>query len=95
MAYAFVMPVLLVNDGALWAVDYDEDGTRADPLPVDDAHYFADASNNFPQGYAIQTYRMGHLHIYTRTGFERVLDNYSSPAGTMWERTFGTAVRAG
>ena len=34
----FVMPVLLVNDGTLWVVDYTEDGQRSEPAPADEAY---------------------------------------------------------
>jgi hypothetical protein len=95
VSYTFVMPVLLVNDGSLWTVDYDEEGVRGEPTLADDAYYFADAEHEFPNAYAKSTYHMTHLHIYTRTGFTRMLGNYASPSGTMWERTFGSAVRAG
>lgn len=95
-AYTFIMPVLLVNDGSLWTVDYDEDGVPGEPATTDDAYYFADAEHQFRDHHnANTTYRMSHLHIYTRTGFTDMLKNYAGPSGTMWERTFGAAVRAG
>jgi hypothetical protein len=89
--YTFVMPILLINDWALWVADYTEDGARAAPQPADEALYFADFDHVLPARNLI--YHMSHLHIYTRTGFSAMLNNYDSPTGLMQDRTFGFILR--
>jgi hypothetical protein len=89
--YTFVMPILLINDRALWVVDYTEDGARSRPEPTDEALYFADFDHVLPARQLI--YHMSHLHIYTRTGFAAMLNNYDSPTGLMRDRTFGFILR--
>jgi hypothetical protein len=91
--FAFVMPVLLVNTGTLWVVDYDEGGKRGSPEQMDEALLYVDRNQEINGRYGKATYRLSHLHIYTRKGFISMLQNYSSPTGLMLERTFGFALR--
>ena len=93
--YTFVMPVLVVSDSTLWVVDYStEDGTRGPPTEANEAHYFADREHVVQGLYdANAIYHMRHLHIYTRTGFTRMLQNYGSPTGHMADMTFAFALR--
>jgi hypothetical protein len=91
--FTFVMPVLLVNDGTLWVVDYTEEGARSSPTPADEAQLFVDYNHQVQGRYEKHTFHLSHLHIYTRRGFVTVLKNYASPTGMMLERTFGFALR--
>ena len=91
--FAFVMPVLLVNTGTLWVVDYNEDGKRGLPAQVDEPLLYVDRQHQINGRYGKATYGLSHLHIYTRNGFISMLRNYSSPTGLMLERTFGFALK--
>jgi hypothetical protein len=91
--FGFVMPVLLVNSGTLWVVDYDEGGQRSTPAPADEAVLFVDRQHELVSRQRKVAYRLGHLHIYTRTAFTNMLQNFSSPTGLVLERVFGFALR--
>jgi hypothetical protein len=88
--FEFVMPVLLINDGALWVVDYAEDGTRAAPALAQETTLFVDRKHEVQGRYGPQTYHLSHLHIHTRTSFLRMLENL---AGRLHERIFGWILR--
>ena len=92
--FTFVMPVLVVSDNALWAVDYAEDRTRAAPIPVEDAVLYVDRKRKLRNRNGEVTYHFLHLNIYTRTGFVALLNNLASPTGLLLERIFGWALRA-
>jgi hypothetical protein len=91
----FVMPVLVVSDNTLWAVDYAEDGKRAAPMPVEEVVLYVDRKRQMQNRNEKVTYRFLHLHIYTRKGFVEMLNNISSPTGLLLERIFGWALRVG
>lgn len=84
----FVMPVLVVPDGTLWAVDYQEDGTRGKPHQVSDAVLFVDRTKRFGAGYSVLNYRFRNLNIYTLTSFSGVLRNLNSATGRMLDQIF-------
>lgn len=84
----FVMPVLVVPDGSLWAVDYEEDGTRGKPQQVGEAVFYADRVKRFAAQDAALTYKLNNLNIYTVTSFSTLLRNLDSPTGLMLERIF-------
>jgi hypothetical protein len=91
--FTFVMPVLVVNDETLWTVDYDEEGNRGVIAAADDVQYFVDREQVLKGRYGSYRYRFTHLHIFTRIGFLRMLQNYASPTGLMLDRIFGSAMR--
>jgi hypothetical protein len=75
-----ILPILVVPDGTLWVVDYDENGQRsAQPLPAEGCELFVGRSYKLAQN---MTYTITHLHIFTQTGFvsflRQLTDRYGS-----------------
>lgn len=90
--FAFVMPILLVNDGTLWTVDYDAEGKRSAPQTANNAILFVDRKVQLTSRSRPQTYHISHLHIYTRTGFERMLRSAPNPTDHLLEKIFRQAI---
>ena len=89
------MPVLIVNDGTLWAVDYSAENVRGDPKPVDETTLFVDRNRPVEGHYGpAGVYHLSHLHIFTRAGFARFLQRLTAQGGRMHEQIFGFAIRA-
>lgn len=84
----FVMPVLVVPDGTLWAVDYDEDGTRGTPHQVEDAVLYVDRTRRFAAQGGPLTYKLTNLNIRTLASFTGMLQNMDSSTGLMLDRIF-------
>ncbi len=84
--YTLVLPVLVVSDGALWAMDYTESGQRARAaLQVQEAEVYLGREYELRPGYG---YRISHLHVFTREGFSRFLAQLSEPGSSLLERMF-------
>jgi hypothetical protein len=92
--FTFVMPILLVSNGALWVVDYTEEGERNIPTSVDEALLYVDREHEIQGRYGNFVYHMSNLHVYTRAGFVSFLNNLASPTGLLLERIFGSALRS-
>ncbi len=90
--FAFVMPILLVNDGTLWTVDYDAEGKRAAPQAASDPVLFVDRKVELDGRYHAYTYHLSHLHIHTRASFERMLRAAPDPTDHLLERIFRQAI---
>ena len=89
-ALSLVLPVLVVSDGTLWVADYSEAGTRHGAAHAADAvELFVDREYTWelPALPEVQLYRISHLHIYTRAGFEAFVQDFSRP-GRLRERMF-------
>jgi hypothetical protein len=87
----FVMPILVVSDSTLWAADYSDSGERkGEPAPADSATLFVDREygESLPRGYYI-----GHLHVFTRTGFTHFVKELSMPDSRFREQVFGFVKR--
>ena len=87
----FIIPALVVADGCLWTVDYDEQGSRGEPRSADETTFFLGqdyaASPLYPAGHP--RYHVSHLHIYTKTGFEKALQIWNNRAAPVeWERVY-------
>jgi hypothetical protein len=82
--YAFLLPVLIVSDNALWVVPYAEDGTRHEPQKVEETTLYVAR----PCEYSLVNirYTTTHLHICTRSGFRAFLNKLEQPA--MVDRIF-------
>jgi hypothetical protein len=81
----FVTAILVVSDGTLWTVDYDEAGTRAPPQPADEATLFVGREYLTPRP---ETYRIGHLQIFTKSGFFGFIDGLCMPTNNAWSQIF-------
>ena len=87
----FIMPALVIPDGGLWTVDYDQDGVRSEPALADNATFFVgrDYEVTDVPGSVEQKYWVSHLHLYTKTGFDRALQTLNSRQhGTELDRYF-------
>jgi hypothetical protein len=82
--YAFLLPVLIVSDSALWVVPYSEDGTRHEPQKVEDTTLYVDRP--FEYSPVKIKYTITHLHICTRSGFTAFLNKLEQPG--MVDRIF-------
>jgi hypothetical protein len=74
----FVLPVLVVSDGALWVADYSEDGREvSDPVQIDESVLFVGRDYSGPKRIS---YTISHLHILTKkqvgSFFERLFSEY-------------------
>ncbi len=77
----FILPLVVVPDGRLWAIDHDEDGNRVKgPLPVDAIEY---AIHKMIPGPLLNgsPYRVTHLEVVTEHGLARRLEYLLSDAG--------------
>jgi hypothetical protein len=87
----FIMPALVVANGALWTVDYDKDGVRGEPTLADDATFFVGRAyelTDVPVS-GKQKYWVSHLHLYTKKGFVKALQTLNSRQhGTELDRFF-------
>jgi hypothetical protein len=72
--FTLILPVLVVADDTLWAVDYSADGAAMEePKQVEDCTVFLGKTSG---GKAFEpSYTLSHLHIYTFSGFEKFLPN--------------------
>lgn len=86
-----VLPILVVSDGTLWTVDYDEDGNRSEPKSAEECMLWVEREYPARVGPA---YTITHLHIYTRRGFVSFLKRLTAPASRLIEHMFGHAARA-
>lgn len=90
-AFSAVLPVLVVSDETLWVVDYSNAGVIA-PQQADETTLFVGQSYKISQ--RAEQYTISHLHIYTRTGFTKFLNDLRSPAQNgLKERLFHEALR--
>ncbi len=84
--YTLVLPLLVVSNAALWAVDYTETGQRArSALPLDEAEVFLGRDYELSPGYR---YRISHLHLFTRQGFSRFIAKLTEPHSAVLEQMF-------
>jgi hypothetical protein len=70
-AATVVFPILVVGDGALWAIDYLAEGSR-----LGDPHLVNECSVYLGKAVAIAgvDYNISHLQIFTKTAFDGYLD---------------------
>lgn len=84
--YTLVLPVMVVSDGALWAMDYTESGQRArSALQVQETEIYLGREYELRTGYR---YRISHLHLFTRGGFSRFLAKLAEPGSGLLEQMF-------
>jgi len=89
--FTLVLPVLVVSDDTLWVVDYDEEGQHVGPShQVDACELYVDREYALADG---KSYRISHLHIYTRKGLVAFLDSLTGPSSLQVERMFRCTVK--
>ena len=80
---AFVMPIVVLPDGALWKVEYDAEGRLAgDPAPISRCEYYVGHRLEFEP-----TVFLTHIHFMTLAGLSETMENLLS-LETTWTNTF-------
>lgn len=78
VAYAVVIPIVVLPADSLWIAEYDIEGVlTAPPEPVDECHYYIGHTNTDLE---CRPVTISHLHFFTLSGLERFLhefDGYS------------------
>lgn len=69
------LPCLVVPDGTLWTVDYDDEGNRSGPAPATTCEFYIGkpSMNRNPLDGADDKFLLTHLHIFTETGLKEFL----------------------
>jgi hypothetical protein len=93
-AFHFFMPILLLSDETLWVVDYQVDGTRAPPRLEGEAIHFVNREIEISHSRYKGIYHQTHLHIHTRVGFERLIQQLGAPDSRLMEKIFGQVLRS-
>jgi hypothetical protein len=85
----FVMPMLVVSDGTLWAADYSEAGElQSDPYHVQETTVYVGHGQGTPLG---PYYTFTHLHFVTRTRLPDILADIAQDA-QIWNKVFPNRV---
>ena len=80
-----LIPLLVVPDATLWAVDYDADGRQLGPAqPLDEVEAFVGKDFWKVGG---NNYSVSHLHLCTVSGLEQFLTRLTSD-DAFWQRLF-------
>jgi hypothetical protein len=67
-----ILPILVVPDGTLWAVMFDDSGAQAGkPRPTDRCSYFVDRSYTIGD---TAYFAVSHLEFVTMTGLENLME---------------------
>ena len=87
-AFTIVLPVLVVSDECLWAVNYSPEGQRlSDPERLDEISFFL-SKEFWRQGSFYGSYTISHLHLMTRSGFTHFTRMIASKNTNFWNETF-------
>lgn len=74
--FSFIMPILVISDDTLWAVDYNEDGSiKNNPHKVTEVQLFLDRASQLKLG---PHFNYSHLHIYTKSRFLDILAEWAT-----------------
>lgn len=83
----FVVPLLAVSDGALWAADFDEAGNLdREPKQVEEVTFFIGRDYSYPK--VNITYTISHLHICTKTRVRGFLRQMTFEDNPFWLTAF-------
>jgi len=89
LSVTIIIPVLVVSNGSLWVVDYNKKGEVIDgPRQANEATMFL---GKLYSGQMISTeggYRISHLHIFTKDGFDNFLTRMLGE--DEWEELFSS-----
>jgi hypothetical protein len=85
----FVMPILVLSNDTLWAVDYSEDGSiKQPPHHVEEATLFV--GRQYHSSFS-PSVTISHLHVCTRNRIRVLLDAVVPPEGALWRSVFPVA----
>jgi hypothetical protein len=88
-----VLPILVVPDGALWILDYDDEGTLTGPPSQAKATEFY-VGKLVRKAEPMVRFEITHLHIFTHSGFKEFLES-SFVQGGVWSRFFASESQMG
>lgn len=75
--FSLVIPIVVVPNGRLWTVNYDNDGNRLnDPESANRCSCFIGKEYSLRHGVAWHSYQISHLEIMTIKGLEDFVDHY-------------------
>ena len=81
---SLVLPILVVPDGALWKVDYCEDGARdSDPVQVDRCSFFIGRDYEAGDRVRGSNLTISHLEFVTLSGLDDLTKSVLCP-GNSW-----------
>jgi len=85
-AWTIILPVLVVRDGTLWAVNYDLNGNASPPKQLDEVNFYVGKDYTVQAAYpnlrpVSINYMLSHLHIFTLKGFR----NFINSVGKTWD----------
>jgi hypothetical protein len=84
--YVAILPVLVVSDDTLWVADYESNGRiRRDPFKVEELTFFLGRKYSLERERT--TFIISHLHNFTRTGINTLLDQVARGGG-LWQELF-------
>ncbi len=82
----FICPVLVVPDGTLWVVDYEDDGAvRGDPVQTNETTVFV--GREYWELVSHPGYAISHLHFCTQSGIVALLGRVADDPA-LWEKVF-------
>ena len=85
-----IFPVLVVPDERLWTVEYSPEGVRqGNPKKVERCEFYL--GKNFSGLQQVNEYRISHLLIFTKSGFEKYLTDFCKPSShsnLQWDHLF-------
>lgn len=86
MSLHVALPILIVSDATLWAVDYSSSTLEpSTPKAIDETTVYV--GKEYWQSLPSCSYTVSHLHIYTEKGFSEFLDGLSG-MGRSWSPWF-------
>lgn len=88
-----VLPILVVPDETLWAVDYDDEGApTGSPIQIDSTEFYVGKIVHKTEPKI--RFEMTHLHIFTYSGFKDFLSS-GFKLGEVWSRFFANSSQMG
>lgn len=82
-----VLPVLVVANDTLWAVDYSLEGElREEPHQLNDCTIYIGKKHSFNTSRYRLEHRLSHLHVFTKNGFDAFLKRIAREDD--WEEIF-------
>lgn len=80
--YTFVMPVVVVPDSMLWAVNYDDRGSVVSgPTQVESVSFFVSAPLHWQHRDDTKAMTLSHIEFVTKAGLAALVDRLGGPMG--------------
>lgn len=86
--YAAILPILVVPDGSLWKVDYDDNGSICgQPEQVNNCELFIGREIEVSKEWFTHPFTFSHIHFFTISGFGFFLSSLIS-GEAVWSKLF-------